>query len=74
LQTPVLPQCLTRFRLPWTWSGGPARLLSRAIDDTGAVQPTREALIAARGTNSDYHFNGIHAWQLNTAGEVRLAV
>jgi sulfane dehydrogenase subunit SoxC len=74
LQTPVLPQCLTRFRLPWTWSGGPARLLSRATDDTGAVQPTRETLIAARGTNSDYHFNGIVSWQVDASGQVQLAV
>ena len=74
LQAPILPQCLTRFRLPWTWDGTPSHLLSRATDDTGAVQPTREVLIAARGTNADYHFNAIHAWQVDAGGKVRLAL
>jgi sulfane dehydrogenase subunit SoxC len=73
LQAPVLPKCLTRFRLGWTWDGGPARLLSRAVDETGAVQPTREALIAARGTNTYYHYNGIHAWQVAADGAVHVA-
>ena len=42
LQEPVLPKALTRFRMPWRWDGGPAVLQSRAMDDTGYVQPTRE--------------------------------
>ena len=49
LEGPVLPLCLTRFRLPWSWQGGPAVLQSRATDETGAVQPTRAALLAGRG-------------------------
>ena len=74
LQDPVLPICLTRFRLPWRWEGRPARLLSRAVDETGAVQPTRAALVAQRGVNSEYHFNGIAAWQLDAAGMAHLAL
>jgi sulfane dehydrogenase subunit SoxC len=74
LQDPVLPKCLTRFRLPWHWDGQPAQLMSRAVDDTGAVQPTREALIQARGTHSVYHFNGLVGWQVDPHGEIRLAV
>ena len=46
---PVLPKAVTRFRMPWRWDGSPSVLQSRAIDETGAVQPTRAALIAARG-------------------------
>ena len=42
-------EALTRFRMPWRWDGSPSVLQSRAIDETGAVQPTRAALIAARG-------------------------
>jgi sulfane dehydrogenase subunit SoxC len=73
LQAPVLSKCLTRFRMGWAWDGGPARLLSRAVDETGAVQPTREALVAARGTNTYYHYNGIHAWQVGADGAVHVA-
>jgi sulfane dehydrogenase subunit SoxC len=70
LQDPVLPKCLTRFRLPWRWEGGSARLASRATDEAGNVQPTREALLAARGSRSVYHYNAIHHWQIATDGKV----
>jgi sulfane dehydrogenase subunit SoxC len=70
LQEPVLPKCLTAFRLPWRWDGSPAALQSRATDQTGYVQPTREALIAARGTNSYYHYNGIQGWKIGANGGV----
>lgn len=71
LQEPVLARCLTRFRLSWRWDGGPALIQSRATDETGYRQPTREALVAARGTNSIYHFNGIYGWQVAAGGSVR---
>jgi sulfane dehydrogenase subunit SoxC len=71
LQEPVLSRCLTRFRLPWRWDGGPALIQSRATDETGYRQPTRAALVAARGTNSIYHFNGIYGWQVAAGGSVR---
>ncbi len=74
LQDPVLSKCLTRFRLPWTWDGGPAKLLSRATDDTGTVQPARAALLAERGTNFYYHYNAIHSWQMAANGEVQVAL
>jgi sulfane dehydrogenase subunit SoxC len=77
LQDPVLPICLTRFRLPWVWDGGPAVLLSRATDETGAVQPTRAKLVGERGPNFYYHYNAIHAWKLAPAasgGEVSVAL
>lgn len=70
LQEPVLPKCLTRFRLPWNWDGGPARLQSRAIDQTGYVQPRRRQLVDVRGLNSSYHFNGIQTWQVAPDGAV----
>jgi sulfane dehydrogenase subunit SoxC len=68
LQEPVLPKCLTRFRLGWRWEGLPDHLLSRATDETGAVQPTRDALLAARGANSYYHYNAIHGWRIRPDG------
>jgi len=70
LQEPVQPKCLTAFRLPWRWDGSPALLRSRATDDTGYVQPTREALIAVRGVNSFYHYNAIQSWSVATDGSV----
>jgi sulfane dehydrogenase subunit SoxC len=74
LDEPILPKALTRFRFPWEWRGAPALLQSRAIDETGYVQPTREQLIAARGTNSEDHFNAIHTWRVDTNGEVTNAL
>ncbi len=70
LQEPVQSKMLTRFRIPWEWDGGPAVLQSRAIDETGRVQPTREALMAARGSKGRYHFNGIHSWGVSEDGSV----
>jgi sulfane dehydrogenase subunit SoxC len=70
LQEPVLSKCLTRFRLAWRWDGGPTLLQSRAVDETGYIQPTNLALVAARGTNSNYHYNGIHSWKLEPDGRV----
>jgi sulfane dehydrogenase subunit SoxC len=73
LDEPVLPKCHTRFRLPWRWSGAEALLMSRAIDETGYVQPTREALVKARGPATSYHYNNIRAWRVGADGSVRLA-
>ncbi|WP_425449890.1 sulfite dehydrogenase [Virgifigura deserti] len=70
LDQPVLAKCLTRFRLPWQWNGEPALLASRAIDESGYVQPTREQLLAVRGQNSVYHYNAIQTWRLAESGEV----
>jgi sulfane dehydrogenase subunit SoxC len=71
LSEPVLSKAITRFRLPWRWSGGPVVLQSRATDDTGYVQPTREAQIAARGARAQYHCNLITSWGVNESGEVK---
>jgi sulfane dehydrogenase subunit SoxC len=70
LQTPVLSKCLTRFSMPWTWDGGPARLLSRATDETGYVQPSRKALVGVRGLNSGYHDNAMQEWRVAVGGAV----
>ena len=73
LDPPVLPKCLTRFRLPWTWNGPPALLQSRAEDDTGYMQPAREWLVAVRGVKNHYHYNGIVTWRLAPDGTVGVA-
>ncbi|GAC1409397.1 MAG: sulfite dehydrogenase [Burkholderiaceae bacterium] len=70
LQAPVLPRAFCRFRFAWDWDGRPAILQSRATDDADQVQPTRAALIAERGYNGFYHFNGIVSWEVDTDGSV----
>ena len=70
LQGPVLSKCATRFRYLWDWDGGEAMLMSRAIDETGYVQPTVQALIDARGAGSAYHSNGIRPWKVERGGRV----
>ena len=74
LQSPVLPICHTRFRLPWQWDGKTAILQSRCMDDTGYVQPTLGQIIALRGLDgplgSIYHLNAIQSWQVASDGKV----
>ena len=71
LDEPILPKSLTRFRAAWRWNGAPSTLLSRAIDQTGAVQPTRTEVMAKRASGTFYHYNAIQAWSVDAAGEVR---
>jgi sulfane dehydrogenase subunit SoxC len=70
LQEPVLPKCLTRFSTAWEWNGQPTILQSRAVDDTGYVQPTYTQLRAVRGTRSIYHNNAVQSWRVAESGEV----
>ncbi|RMG36783.1 MAG: sulfite dehydrogenase [Gammaproteobacteria bacterium] len=66
----VLDKALTRFEIEWNWQGGQALLQSRAIDETGYVQPTLGQLRAVRGMNSMYHNNAIQTWLIHPSGEV----
>ena len=70
LQDPVLPKAHTRFTMPWRWDGSETVIAARCTDDTGYVQPSREALIAVRGLNSNYHCNAIQRWRIRTDGTV----
>ena len=70
LPEPRLPMALTRFRLSWRFDGQDALIASRAMDESGYVQPTHAALVAARGTNSIYHYNGIKVWKVGADGTV----
>lgn len=65
-----LPRAHVRFEHLWEWNGGPATLMSRAIDETGAVQPTLETYRRVRGTGTDYHFNAIRSWLVEADGRV----
>jgi sulfane dehydrogenase subunit SoxC len=66
----VLDKAVTRFYAETEWSGGDMLLQSRAIDDTGYVQPTKNELRKVRGVNSIYHNNGIQTWHVKPNGEV----
>ena len=70
LADPVLPACLTRFRIPWAWSGQTAVLQSRATDETGARQPARAELLAARGDQGYFHYNAMVSWAVEASGDV----
>ncbi|MEO0916445.1 MAG: sulfite dehydrogenase, partial [Pseudomonadota bacterium] len=71
LDGPILPRMLTRFRLPWSWDGAPTTLMSRATDETGAIQPTRAEWYAPWAPEQLYHQNAIQAWSVAATGEVR---
>lgn len=70
LSEPVLSMAFTRFRAAWRWDGGPAVIMSRAVDETGAVQPDRAQLLAAQGLKRNYHYNAIQSWKVAANGEV----
>ncbi len=61
-------KALTRFYLDTTWSGEEMLLQSRAMDETGYVQPTKTQLREQRGENSVYHNNCIQTWYVNAEG------
>ena len=66
----VMSKCLTRFRSAWNWDGSPSVILSRATDDQGNVQPTRDVVLSTRAPGAGYHYNGIQAWNVAESGEV----
>jgi len=59
---------LYRFYHEFDWDGSELFLQSRAIDERGHVQPTKDALRASRGENSIYHNNGIQTWHVRPDG------
>jgi sulfane dehydrogenase subunit SoxC len=70
LDGPVWDKALTRFYYQFDWDGRELLLQSRAMDDTGYVQPSKAELRKVRGVNSIYHNNGIQTWHVRKDGEV----
>jgi sulfane dehydrogenase subunit SoxC len=70
LDGPVWTKSLTSFYFEFDWDGSELLLQSRAMDETGYVQPTKAALRAVRGVNSIYHNNAIQTWHVHKSGEV----
>ena len=60
---------LVRFYLDTEWAGEEMFLQSRAMDETGYVQPTKAQLREVRGLNSVYHNNCIQTWWIKPNGE-----
>ena len=69
LAKPGKKMALTRFYLDIEWDGQEMFLQSRAHDDTGYVQPTKDQLREVRGLNSIYHNNCIQTWWVKPNGE-----
>jgi sulfane dehydrogenase subunit SoxC len=72
LQNPVLDKAHTGFRYLWNWNGENTEIMSRAIDETGYIQPFYEQLLQARGGIGGYHFNPVTRWVVQKNGEVYL--
>lgn len=60
----------TRFEYLWQWDGKATSIMSRAVDETGYVQPTLDVYRAARGPATYYHHNAIRTWQVAGDGAV----
>ena len=69
LAKPGEKMALTRFYLDVDWDGSEMLLQSRAMDETGYVQPTKAQLREVRGLNSIYHNNCIQTWWVRENGE-----
>lgn len=70
LDGPSLSKSVHRFYYDFQWDGKPMLLQSRAIDELGNVQPTKDQLRTARGFNSIYHNNSIQTWLVNKDGSI----
>ncbi|GAB3504548.1 sulfite dehydrogenase [Spirosoma knui] len=71
LQEPVMNKAHTYFRHLWYWKGDETEIMSRAIDETGYVQPTFKQLLEARGADmGGYHLNPITVWRIQRDGSV----
>jgi sulfane dehydrogenase subunit SoxC len=69
-----LPKAHVRFQHMWKWDGQAARIMSRAIDETGYVQPTLAEYTRVRGPGTDYHYNAIRSWDIAADGTVTFGV
>ena len=68
---PVLPRCLTKFRVAWDWDGKPATIMSRATDEMGNVQPTHAVWAAQYAPGQAYQNNGIQCWTIGADNSVK---
>ena len=74
LNLPVLPKAQARFQIDWTWDGKPTKIVSRATDDKGNIQPDRKSFIGAMGTNALFHYNAQQTWAIDESGKVSIVL
>ena len=72
LQEPVLDKAHVYFRYLWLWQGEETVIMSRAVDETGYIQPFLKQLKEVRGTSGGYHFNPVTGWNIRRDGSVFL--
>jgi sulfane dehydrogenase subunit SoxC len=53
-----MDKCFTRFTIAWKWRGDETVLLSRATDERGNTQPTRELW---KSRYAEFTFNNYNA-------------
>jgi len=70
LQEPVLDHSLTRFSISLDWDGSDIVLQSRALDNKGNAQPTREQWKKQYSPENIYHYNAIQSWKIDSKGVV----
>ncbi len=66
----VKSKALTRFHFDMNWDGQRCSSCRAPMDETGYVQPTKDALRAIRGVNNVYHNNAMQVWWVRADGEV----
>lgn len=71
LNDPVMRKAQTRFQMDWMWDGKPTKVVSRATDERGNVQPDRKTLIDQVGNNALFHYNAQQTWSVDAEGKVR---
>jgi len=71
LQEPVLSKAFCRFSLPWNYEGKETILISRATDEFGNIQPTRDEWKSRYASYTFNHYNAIQAWKITKDAEVK---
>ena len=74
LQQPILSKAFTRFQFPWDWKGKPTTIWSRAIDETGYVQPSMDELKTSMDNPKGYHGSFTVGWTVKANGHVMYRV
>ncbi len=74
LDPPHLAFAPVRFRLPWVWRGQRQTLVSRATDESGAVQPTHAEWKSRYASAHIYHYNALQFWRVDETGAVQAAL
>jgi len=65
------PRAVVRFRTGWDWHGQEAILQSRATDEKGKVQPTRQSWLAVYAPDNRFQNNSIVSWAVGAEGSVK---